>query len=961
MKNQIRNLAERIAARIYEMPKSGSYTPILILVVGGTGNYVARELKRLLAPHMAQYIRILAIDSDASENTRHLTQFPPLELGRELLILDQSQALRMLANAQAGTSNRHVLEYLPVKTKKHGNVHELVIQKINQQRGAGQFRRAGRLLLDSNVNGGANLDSALAKVREELIGLATVLRREAEGANIETNVKVIIVESLAGGQGSSTSPQLLALVRKHFNGPHDTITVFAVLPGHLYDKRVRNPLQEGPVMRSNAIGALSELQAAKLGWYSDHEFVFDQNTRFTPKLLPLVNDIMLVDHHSHKRVPYNDLIDLCKGIGAFIYGFVATGLGAHSESAQINDKTDNRPAPDGMPRIFSSIGVGALVYPATELLEYGIRDALGRWLNEWIEQNPSAEANREDIATVLGSWQMESLDSLRARFQPQVREATYLSDTAQRRAVLKLADPEFLGKGESKLNGFPGELAGYEDSFAENQRGVETQLVQAIHAQVSEWLTAGAKSGTVQLTALRTAIGTLKSALVAARDERVANRQRLLDRKDVLTRKINFWGFGLDAGYRKEFLNVVNSLLTLQLQERTDASLGESLHVVEKALTSLAAEVENFISDLKVTRDNNATELSRMAAADTESCFLQPVITPTEYPQWAKENEAEVPRNLKPESFSADQFIHLAVDSVADFYLSRRNQFDLAARALEDPELMRRLKTIETASDYMMHLDLLSPPVSQLKPQKFLAGYLDRGNKKLVDQFSPPDGGAQVVPVETTNKHMVICARTLHGFPAAHWSGFDVAEAYYRQDPWWAHTVEDFASLPPLKPLSGQRARALQYLGLGLVFELIYTRGSNYYANLKEEELNSVRARWHVYYKKGLSPGGAALIEAGLVTPAPSSQTRVRSEHLMGKSLSETLETLAKPDTGTFITLVDEVLGEFTAKAGVDRLKTIIEDYVQNELDKRIDGAADTRRDLEEVARELRAYAQRIG
>ncbi len=173
--------------------------------------------------------------------------------------------------------------------------------------------------------------------------------------------------------------------------------------------------------------------------------------------------------------------------------------------------------------------------------------------------------------------------------------------------------------------------------------------------------------------------------------------------------------------------------------------------------------------------------------------------------------------------------------------------------------------------------------------------------------------------------------------------------------------MEDFASLPPLKPLSGQRTRALQYLGLGLAFELIYTRKSNYYANLKEEEINSVRTRWHVYYEKDLSPGGAALIMAGLVTPAPSSQTRVRSEHLMGKSLSETLETLAKPDTGPFIALVDEVLGEFAAKAGADRLKTIIEDYVQNDLDKKIDGAGDTRRDLEEVARELRAYAQRFG
>ena len=962
VRDEIKEIAQRIIAeKLHEAPASGVYTPTLVIGLGGTGVLVVRALAGFLAAHKTRHVRLLAIDSDSAENGRHISQFSPLEPGRELLILEQAPALRMLANAVAGTSNAHVLEALPKETKKHGNIHEVVVSKINRQSGAGQFRKAGALLWNANVSGGANLDGVFAAVRNELIGLDTVIAHEARGVTVAAGVRIFLVASFVGGQGSGALPSCLALTRKHFNGDHDTVTLIGVLPGPLFEKRVLSPAQEGPVMAGNGLGTMREVQGAKLGFFRDREFVFDDSARFTPKLLPLVNDILLVDHRSHGQRPFRDLPDLCRGVGLFLYSFVASGVGAHSESSRINGRADMRLTGDGLPHIFSSIGVGAAIYPASDLIEFGIRDSLSRWLFSWLEAAGDVRQAKEEVAAVLARWQLGSLDTLRARLQPKVAEAVYLVDRAQKDAVLKLPDPDFLGKGEERLDQFPKDLAAYEGQFSENQQRILAELTTAVREQTLIWLAAGAKHGALPLTVLREAIGGLKGELGPDQDARLSTREALKEQKRLRTAQINFWGVGLDRPFRKRYIKVVNDLLASALNERTDAAASAVLSGLENALTSLETEANHFCDVLAAFRDRNANALSEMANDDTSSCFVLPVIAPAEYPAWAAENGTGVPSGLQPKSLAPEEFILQAVNAVADYYVGRTSQYDLAAEALKDENLMRRVKTIQTSADFMINLDLVAPPIGQLQPQKFLAGYMKGGNSAIIRQFDPPDGGAQIVPVETTNKHAIIIAQTVHGFPFAHWAGFQEAENCYRLDPWWAHTISDYGSLPLLKPVSGDRAKALRTFGLGLAFELIYPRGANYYKNVKDEEINSCKTRWFVYYRNTLNPGGTALVEAQLVSPALSSQTRVRPEHLIGKSLAETLQALANPSNGAFITLVDEVLDELCAKIGVDQFRTVITEFVQKQLDKMIESAVETRRDLEETARELRAYIQQLG
>jgi hypothetical protein len=592
-------------------------------------------------------------------------------------------------------------------------------------------------------------------------------------------------------------------------------------------------------MRANAVALLRELQAAKQGHFSDYEFVLDQNLRITPGALPLFNDIFLVDHASHGLVPFHDVLDVFRGIAAFLYAITGTGVGAHREFSSIKGRTDNRVAEDGLLRPYSALGIGGIRFPAGDLLGYGIRDSLDRWLTAWLEEQPEMTGEREDIASLLSGWQMASPDTFRTQFQPEIPEAMYLADPAQRRLVLKMSDPDFLGKGELKLKNFLGEMEAYAGQFQERRDAEVRRLQSATREQICHWLSLGAATAKSRLKALVDEIETLKAEFSAAAQDRKASRSGLLDRKTVLTEKINFWDFGLDAAPRKEYLVVINHLLALQTQERADSAAAECLHELEKTLASYVAEMENFRSDLAVFAGQNRARVKELDSEKTDSCFMQSIVPSARYREWAAGNAFDVSPQLRPNSLRWDEFITQAVATVANSYVGRVNQFDLVAESLRDGSLLSRVKTIETASDYAIRLDLAAPSPAELEPQKFVAGDLRQGNSAVVSHFPPPEGGAQIVPIETCNKHMVMCVRTLHGIALAHWSGFHEAEGHYRQDPWWSHALARFELLPPLKALSSERSDALRTLGVALAFELVYPRGANYYRNVGRDELRN--------------------------------------------------------------------------------------------------------------------------
>jgi len=258
-------LEQNLVGGLYPAAEKGTYAPTLVIGLGGTGIKALRYLKSALSRLAASSVELLGIDSDDGENAK----FPALPRlsETELIILDQATATNVLARAEAGESDsQHVNQYLPDQAPPLTALHAEVRKKIAAQKGAGQFRRAGRLLFQANTNGGANAAARFSTVRQRMQGLSTRIEQKREGLQIAPGARIFVVTSLAGGTGAGVLLDCVALLRAQFTGEQDTITAFCLLPGELLDRELYNPLQEKKVTRGNAIALLREL----IAFDSDH-------------------------------------------------------------------------------------------------------------------------------------------------------------------------------------------------------------------------------------------------------------------------------------------------------------------------------------------------------------------------------------------------------------------------------------------------------------------------------------------------------------------------------------------------------------------------------------------------------------------------------------------------------------------------------------------------------------------
>ncbi|MCB1103039.1 MAG: hypothetical protein KDL10_11780, partial [Kiritimatiellae bacterium] len=384
MKTMLDAFLDDLTRGLYAQTQTGTYVPTLVIGLGGTGLKVLRHLKKALNRHQSQEIRLLGIETDDSENNKY-PAIPPLE-PKELVVLDAEAAIRTLARAEDGdASAQHVLEYLPVTHDLIGAVHQSVRGKIQLRKGAGQLRRAGKLLFCSNVADGVNLDNIFLDLRRELTGLGTMLAKRTAGIEIERGTRVYVVCSLAGGTGAGCLVDVLGLVRKHFGGTTDVVTAVCLLPGKALDAELTDPRDEKVNTRGNTIGVLKELQGFMLGQFGRYTFRFDAHTEMDLGNKNLLNCVYLVGDTQWNGTPVERWFDLCQAASYFLYGTLGTGVGAAKEAGAVNHDVSDQARMKARPSLYNTMGVGVVEYPIDEIGAFAFRSIVHSLLDRWLD------------------------------------------------------------------------------------------------------------------------------------------------------------------------------------------------------------------------------------------------------------------------------------------------------------------------------------------------------------------------------------------------------------------------------------------------------------------------------------------------------------------------------------------------------------------------------------------------
>ena len=963
MADYVDNVIRDLLKGFHEPPTQGTYTPSLVIGLGGAGLKTLRTLKKCLLNYSTQTVKLMGIDSDDGEN-RKFPELPPLD-SNELCIFNENMAIRTLAFAdEKSPDHRYIDEFLPNEHEDFTGVRQMVRNKIQSRKGAGQFRRAGKLLFGANTNNALNLNSKFREARQELIGLSTRLQKDIAGIEVDPGMKIFVVTSAAGGTGAGTLLECLALLRSHFDDATDTITVFMLLPGPTLDNELTDPSKEIQNTRGNAIGLIRELQAFMLAEIN-HTFEFDKDSKFRyDGLNPLLNDCYLIDNTLIDRTPVDSWMDMCQAVGYFLYSLLGTGIGAARDSGAINGQINRDTGREAIPRLFNTLGIGVVEYPIEDLAHFGIQKALDVLLTQWLKPKFEAKKSLEKVTEIMSLLDMGDIESVRSKlnfFSDALPESRFLPGEQDKKLALKTPDAQFIGFGDTKMREIDGELNAYNETLEQQTIDIAQKAVRVLDEQARLLITGNHNLAKDTFAKLGAEFEKLRKELHKDQEKRKTSFANLKNEMEQLKKSINFWDFYLDRKPRKTFINRVNQFLRHRVDFKTDSFVSRILADVLKKINDLGSTIKNTSIELENIQESIEKQLANIAVRDTRLGFIQSAMPFNKFEKWCKEINLPLRQNFVTSSLDEEVILREALIDAGPQLVRELSDLDLINDANRDADILKRLQSFDISSQPFMHLIKTAPMEQDMIPQKFVAGNVENDGDPFVEKNYETVGRGRVIPIPTGNKQMVICSRTLHGFGLAHWSEYERALKCYKEKPWYFHSLPASIKLPPLEVVSNERLKLMQTIGIGFMAEFIISKGSNYYRNMTQWE--SDKAYYYLTFKKDPSHFAQQLSANELIKTAKQSQIRPQNDNKIANSLESLLDTLAGVQWASFVAQVDNILEDYIAIAGSVEAKKQVKAYVKNVLVediKKIKSSTPRRELLNDISDALLKYADDI-
>jgi hypothetical protein len=950
---------------LYEAPpiEDAAYTPALVVGLGGAGIKVLRTVKKCFQNYNVQHVKLLGIDCDDGEN--RIPGLPELA-DSELCILKPEVAVGALDRADEGFPDcKYIDDFLPDSFENYTGIRQAVRAKIQAGQGAGQFRRAGKLLFGANVNNGARLNNVFNKLKTELIGQHTKLEQGGLGKKTSSGMKIYVVSSIAGGTGAGILLETIALLRSHFRGATDTISAFLLLPGDALDKELRNPLKETPNTRGNAIGVIRELQPMLLAEIK-HNFVFDKDSQFKyDGKNTLLNNCYLIDNKLMDHTPIETWMDMCQATGYFLYSLVGTGTGASEASGAVNFEIREPSERAAIPRVFSTLGVGVVEYPVYEIGCFSLQKILDNLLERLF--NPTKEEKDADteVAKIMSLPGLQDLDSLKAKMDfvaGALEDVCFLQGEQSKKLALKEFDPVFIGAADKKLACIDGDLNAYNERLEQKAQEIIDEVCNAADEHARKLVTGSHAVAKAKFETLKSSVAKLNDKLRDEQEKRKIEFTDLKSELEQLKKTIGFWDCYLDTALRKKLIMLVNKYISYRVEDKLGQCLDKILTAILVKLNNLGSQIACVSLEMESLQRLNRQRLDSGIYSDPRRRFIQSAWSPSELESWLNSLKLKPAPCFVASELSRDIILWEALKGSLPGLISELEGLNLIDDAEKNPSIKKRIKTLNLSSQPLMDFVKTRPDENQMEPQMFVAGNVEENDPFLNEENFPKVGSQDVIGIQTGNQHMVICMRILQGFGIAHWAEYQRALKYYKEKEWYFHTFPASEKLPPLETVSSERRDQLQIFGLSMMFDFITKRGSNYYRNMLQS--GDDRKYYYLTFKKETGRFSQKLIEHNLVFSAKESELRPRADNLIANSLESAVETLGKPEWGALCKEIQDLVEDFISSFGKVGSQKLIKEFVAEELVgemKKTQSNTERRDILNEIADALGKYADNIG
>ncbi len=967
MKSEIK--VSHLTVRLDALVDSADHIPSAIIGSGGTAVRISRCVKACNLNSGSRDVPILVCDSDPRENEKY-PELPKLKLGEELIILDSEVAVRTLTKAQERHPGQsHDLESIPDEIDGEINIRSTAKVKIATGNGAGQFRRAGELLFNTNVGAaGANLLAKLQQLRLILIGLLAKQTHLHNGRRPKDRIRLFVVVSISGGQGAGAIKNLLALIRLVFPEDWHEITLICVLPGEALDRELKNR-QEMPVTRANAIATLSEIQAIRTGKITPLTIRFDHEHSIVIRDgAAFANSVYLVDNTSVAGNPVNSYMSLCRAVGHFLYAFLGTGMAAAQASAAIN--VLDAKTVDGQPFLYSALGVSYAEFPAHLLRRFTVLTATSKWAEQWMTTT-AENAGTKAADAILIELGLTDADSWRETIHRQLAVGSYAILGERREKLLSYGctDERFFSEVQKYHRRVQDDVRDYLDRLPPIESEARRSRFDALNQRFTSLYGENLGNALDAFAEVTRRLGLLKSTLTRESETNARNRTTIeagLAELEIAIRRKNLPPPFSDKPERSRYLGVLKQRAELDIADATLAARLAIVQAVEDRAAELLRQVQILHADLRQERERIADECQRLENTAGPDEFGTWVISASDFPSWASKlsDKLAVQVPLDASQLDAGSVLAGAVNAIDKPIWDSIARIDLANIIKSDETVRRRVQALGEMARPLMQFTPTAPLESELLPMTFMAGNLpDHVNgKKFVEETISSLRGTTWEPIHTGNPHLWICVNVRRGFAVTHWAGFEAANRFYLSQRGKSHTLPNWQAVPTLHHTSRDEQEAQTNLGLGLFTEMIRRRGSNYYVNVEKARNAGSKDRLkYATFAKERGPAGRALVEHGLVEEAMASE-RMPDDALLGNSLESAVMALRQPvfaETSGMIRATLDELGR--TKLGYVELKRQLLAWIETQLVPEVDKST-TRRDLlQSIAERLKSYADALG
>jgi hypothetical protein len=429
-------IAPGTPATVTPEPSSFVAQPTLILGVGGIGHRIVLALKAHLVRMFGEVpagVRLLVLDID-DEN---LSQ----RVGARMVTLEHESELFSLGPIQVARLRHNIANHPTIEERLHCLTD---FPPITAARAANALRPIGSLAFQWQF---PLIQDIVHRALWSLAG------RDAYGdqhiqVDARRGLKVIQIGSLCGGTNSGMFIDAGFLIRHELEelgllGDSCISIGVGMLPGAFRGTT-------SPNLAPNTVAALRELEAVMLE--RGHAFHYRNGVTLDPHLPPF-DMYLLVDAVDETGRVWVSRDDLCTMVSRALFVLTATSMGEQGEVQldNVNDILGSR-THDGHGTFFGSIGLAVLELPAEELVDLFMAQHLQTVLNGVLLQVPPEEADAAatvgqglglTVTNILADLARDDTDTplaLRLELPPQIRQVG--DDLLPLRATQYVADVE---------------------------------------------------------------------------------------------------------------------------------------------------------------------------------------------------------------------------------------------------------------------------------------------------------------------------------------------------------------------------------------------------------------------------------------------------------------------------------------------------------------------------------------